>query len=80
MQGVQTEIQQILADIPRFRFVFPDVKKLPRALDATETTRRRRQVRKAKELLDLDPDVLAALDTTDKRKLRELVAALDESE
>ena len=77
MAGVQKEIECILADIPRFRFRFPDMNKI-RKLDASETTRRRQTVKKAKEAVEmlksLDPDALSDLSEQERSALLKLLA------
>jgi superfamily I DNA and RNA helicase len=71
MQEIQKEINRLIADIPDFKFVFPDMARI-RKLDASETSRRKRTVKRIKgavgELLterealtDLSPDVRAKL-------------------
>jgi|ERR1044071_2657670 superfamily I DNA and RNA helicase len=64
MVAAKGEIGRILKDIPQFNFIFPDMEHL-RRLDASETSRRRREVRTAKEsiskLLGLELDALHAL-------------------
>jgi superfamily I DNA and RNA helicase len=65
MEKVQPEFDAILRDLPRFKFNFPDVEQI-RRLGVGETTRRRMQVKEAKEsvqsLRTIDPDALSALD------------------
>jgi superfamily I DNA and RNA helicase len=72
MKAIQAEIETILADIPRFRFKFPDMEKI-RKLDASETTRRRQMLRKAKEAVDslksIGPDALGDLNEADRAAL-----------
>lgn len=78
MTAAKVEIDKILADIPYFRFVFPDMEHL-RRLDASETTRRRREVKTAKDsiskLLGIEADALHALPSS---LLRDLKRKLDE--
>lgn len=66
MKAAKDEIDKILIDIPYFRFIFPDPDKLPRVLDASETTRRRKEVKKAREyvkaLTEIDKEALGSLD------------------
>jgi superfamily I DNA and RNA helicase len=75
MEVVVDELGKILADIPKFRFVFPDPDKI-RRLDA-ETTRRRKQASRAKravhELLDIDPDAINDLPPETVARLRQLL-------
>jgi superfamily I DNA and RNA helicase len=65
MASLQLEVQAIQADIPYFRFVFPDMEEI-RRLDARETTRRRKKVQQARksveDLLAIDPGALEDLD------------------
>lgn len=63
MAQVASELQKILADIPRLRFTFPDMEDIRiRKLDATETTRRKKEVnvlrRSIKTVLDGNADAL----------------------
>ncbi|AFE05186.1 hypothetical protein COCOR_03372 [Corallococcus coralloides DSM 2259] len=78
MDAVLAEIHKLVNDIPRFRFAFPDPRKI-RQLDL-ETSRRRAHVtrvkRSVKELLDVDAD---ALSQTDPEALRELYRKLGEA-
>lgn len=78
MVAAKNEIRKIVEDIPYFRFIFPDMEHL-RRLDASETSRRRREVRTAKEsitkLLTIEPDALHALSPS---LLRELKSKLKE--
>jgi superfamily I DNA and RNA helicase len=64
MTAAQAEIQKILTEIPYFKFTFPDIAHL-RKLDASETSRRRRDVRTAQEsirkLIGIDEEALHAL-------------------
>lgn len=81
MAVAQEEIGKILQDIPRFKFRFPDIEQL-RRLDASETSRRRREVRTAKELMQkiigLDDDALEALPPPLIKKLKEKISGYDE--
>ena len=65
MKDLSQEIRRILTDLPRLKFVFPDIEQV-RRLDARETSRRRQMVttagRAAKSILQLDPDALTDLD------------------
>lgn len=74
----EKEIRQILNDIPRFRFTFPDMETIKR-LDA-ETTKRRRSLDKAKsqisDLLHLDLRALAAVNS---ETLNELLRRIEEA-
>ena len=67
MKEVRTEIDHVVADIPRFKFNFPDMENIRiRKLDASETSRRRKEVGKAKTslntLLNLDKEALKDVD------------------
>lgn len=81
MNAVKAELEKIFANLPHFRFVFPDMK-LIRKLDASETTRRRRQVKKAGDLVhrmnEIDVEALKKLNPEDLetliRKLAEATA------
>jgi superfamily I DNA and RNA helicase len=83
MQSAEAEINKILSDIPYFRFIFPDMEKI-RRLDASETSRRRREVKTAKEsvskLLDLDDEALNALSPSLLRDLKNKLGKLDDDE
>jgi len=75
MRSVQREIQGILDDLPRFRFTFPDIEGI-RKLDASETTRRRREVKKLRESVKAimsSKEALADLSEADRRKLIDLL-------
>ena len=52
MRAVVKEIEKIQSDIPYFRFRFPNMERL-RRLDASETTRRRKEVKKAKDSMEM---------------------------
>jgi superfamily I DNA and RNA helicase len=84
MQRVANEIEMVLTDLPRLKFVFPDMEKI-RRLDATETSRRRKSVRTAKEaatqLAKIDPEALAELDPKARKELlKRLKEASDEDQ
>jgi superfamily I DNA and RNA helicase len=76
MSEVMKELRKIIDDIPRFNFVFPDMEKI-RKLDASETTRRRQAVKKAKaaveSLRSLSPEALADLSESDRKALLRLL-------
>lgn len=61
MNTIKKEINSILNDIPWFKFEFPNMEKI-RRLDASETSRRRKEVKKASDtinsLKDIDPEAL----------------------
>jgi superfamily I DNA and RNA helicase len=73
MIAARNEIRKILEDIPYFRFVFPDMEQI-RRLDASETSRRKREVKTAKEsvarLIDVDKDALHSLPPSLLKKLK----------
>jgi len=76
MTQVQTELKKVVADLPYFRFTFPDMALIQRRLDPSETTRRKVQVSQAKrsvrDLEETDLDALAAsLDTEQLDRLEE---------
>jgi superfamily I DNA and RNA helicase len=78
MVAVEAEIAKIRNQLPRFKFTFPDMQKI-RKLDSSETTRRRKEVKKAQawvsRLSEIDVDALRKLDAEVllelKRKLAE---------
>jgi superfamily I DNA and RNA helicase len=82
MVVAEREIYRILKDIPYFKFRFPDMEHL-RRLDASETSRRRREVRTAQEsikrLIGLDEEAILALPPALLEKLRaKIEGRLDE--
>ncbi len=83
MKSVEAEMDLVLRDIPCFRFRFPDPARL-RLLDASETTRRRREVRRAQEsakaLTEVDREAVAALNPDVLRRLKEMLEELDPGE
>lgn len=74
MLKVRAEIREILRDLPRFRFEFPDMNKI-RSLDASETSRRRKVVKRAteaaQELAKVDAEALLELDPRVRRQVFE---------
>jgi len=76
MTEVMKELKQIADEIPRFKFVFPDMEKI-RKLDASETTRRRQEVKKAKAAVEslrgLAPEALADLSDSERKTLLRLL-------
>lgn len=75
MVRVQEEVNLILKDLPTFKFVFPDLNQL-RKLDASETSRRRKQVRKVRTAvteLITSKEALGDLSETERTKLLELL-------
>jgi len=79
MQKVASEIDLVLADLPRLKFTFPDMEKI-RRLDATETSRRRKIVRAAKEAANqLAKTDFEALEELDPKVRKELLKRLTEA-
>lgn len=80
MTEVKKEIDKIIQDIPnaQFKFIFPDMENIGiRRLDASETSRRRKQVGKAKTsinaLLGLDKEALKDVDPKAIKKLKKMI-------
>jgi superfamily I DNA and RNA helicase len=77
MAAAEAEISAIRAKLPNFNFVFPDMK-LIRKLDSTETTRRRREVKKAEgwaqSLTKMDVEAIRKLDPS---LLQELIKKIE---
>jgi superfamily I DNA and RNA helicase len=76
MNAAASEINDIVKDIPRLIFDFPDMKDLRiRKLDASETSRRKREITRAvksvSSLLALDEDALRDLDRGALEKLKQ---------
>jgi superfamily I DNA and RNA helicase len=76
MTQVETELGRVDADLPFFRFVFPDMTLIQRRLDPSETTRRKVQVSQARrsirDLEEADLDALAAsLDAEQLQRLED---------
>lgn len=75
MESVKLEIDKILADFPKFKFIFPD-KKSFRSLDAENSRRRRvvsggnRSLRALSEIGENNPEALEALDPEILEKVR----------
>lgn len=82
MKKAVSEINKILSDQPRFRFLFPNMEKI-RSLD-TETPRRRLEMQKGKEsisrLLDLNDKALEALKFHDPELFKKLANRINEAE
>jgi superfamily I DNA and RNA helicase len=82
MHDIEKELNLILSDVPAFKFRFPDMEKV-RRLDATETSRRRKEVKTAeqavKSILRVDENarntVLASLNAKDQLELLESLVA-----
>lgn len=76
MAVAKREIDKIVSDIPHFHFIFPDMEKIKR-LGELETTRRRKEFRKAKNsierLLDINKDTLSSLNADHIEKLKDLL-------
>lgn len=83
MRSAVQEIEKVLGDLPCFRFVFPDMGNL-RRLDASETTRRRREVRKAREtirtLTEIDKEALTDVDPTLIRQAKQLLSEVEDED
>lgn len=78
MRKAKNEINAILADVPRFRFTFPDMKKV-RNLDAVTRKRRRERSegdRKIRELIR-KPELLKAANPELFEDLKELILRQD---
>lgn len=78
MHEVITELNSIVSHIPRFSFLFPDMENIRiRKLDASETSRRRKEVGKAKSslktLLNLDREALKDIDPNLLKKLKSMI-------
>lgn len=78
MTTVKEEVVTLLQDMPYFRFLFPNMKDIRiRRLDASETTRRRKEVKKARQtinaLLSVDKEALRDLDAEQLARLKKLV-------
>ena len=75
MDRLQLEIARILNDLPQFKFIFPDMARI-RKLDASETSRRRRQVKKVKNALGdllVAKEALSDLSEAERSKLVEIL-------
>ena len=83
MKTVEAEMDLVLRDIPCFPFRFPDPARLW-LLDASETTHRRRELRRAQEsakaLTEVDREAVAALDPNVLRQLKEVLEDLEPGE
>jgi len=78
MKDIQKEIQSLINDIPYLKFEFPDMGRI-RKLDAAETTRRKRTVKRVKsavgEILN-EREALSDISPEDRAKLVELLKDL----
>jgi superfamily I DNA and RNA helicase len=76
MAAVEQEISEIRSRLPRFEFIFPDMG-IIRRLEATETNRRRKEVRKAQgwaqNLAKLDIEAIRKLDPALLQELRNMI-------
>lgn len=84
MAAAEREIEEIRRRLPRFEFEFPNMASI-RKLDASETTRRKREVKKAQSwasrLNEIDVDALRKLDADLLNQLKnKLQEATDDSE
>jgi superfamily I DNA and RNA helicase len=81
MLAVKKELDTIIKNIPYFQFKFPDME-MVRRLDATETSRRRKQVKTVEiatqQILKIDDDALASLSPEMLKKLEEKVTRIRE--
>jgi superfamily I DNA and RNA helicase len=79
MLAVEKELEQIIKNIPYFRFQFPDMERV-RRLDAAETSRRRKQIKTVEyatqQILKIDDDALASLSPEILKKLEEKVTRI----
>jgi superfamily I DNA and RNA helicase len=77
MEKASQEISRIMQDIPYFKFVYQGIEGI-RCLDASETSRRRRDVRRAsdsiKNLLQIDKEALKDLDPMILDQLKEVLS------
>jgi len=80
IQKAKKEIQQILDDLPRFNFVFPNPDKIP-SLDA-ETDRRRSELRKVRESLtaisNVDKNAILAFKDKDPKSFKKFMDQIRE--
>jgi hypothetical protein len=76
MAAVEQEISEIRSRLPRFEFIFPDMR-IIRRLEATETNRRRKEVRKAQgwaqSLAKVDVEAIRKLDPALLHELRKMI-------
>ena len=84
MAAAEAEIADIRKHLPRFEFTFPDIAKI-RKLDASETTRRKKEVKRAQgwasRLNEIDVDALRKLDPNLLERLKnKLMEATDDIE
>ena len=84
MAAAEVEIQEIRRHLPRFEFVFPDIGKI-RKLDASETTRRKKEVKRAQSwasrLNETDVEAIRKLDADLLKQLKsKLLEATDDIE
>lgn len=83
MKRAAEEISHILADIPCFKFIFPDMTRIERNLDAAEADRRRKEVRAAersvRELAEVDIEALSNLHPSDIAKVLDKLRHLQET-
>jgi len=85
MPAVLKELNALLMDAPQLKFKFPDMRDLKiRRLDASETSRRKKEVKRATQMVDsllrMDPSAIGDLDPEMLVKLRSLLSAQRESE
>jgi len=82
MEDAKREVDKILADFPKFKFLFPDMNKI-RRLDA-ENSKRYKEVRighkSVNQLMELSPEALATLASRDPRAVEEAIKRLTEAQ
>jgi superfamily I DNA and RNA helicase len=73
MDAAKKEVDNILADIPKFKFTFPDMKNVRRL--SAENSNKRRKVRQADKAVDIlnstEIEALAKLASTNPEKFKE---------
>jgi superfamily I DNA and RNA helicase len=84
MAAAEKEIAEIRKRLPRFEFEFPDMGKI-RKLDASETTRRKKEVKRAQSwaarLNEIDVEAIRKLDADLLKQLKsKLLEATDDAE
>ena len=85
MVRVKNELELLQRDLPSLKFIFPDMRKLGiRRLDASETSRRRKELKRvagmAERLAAVDRQLIEELDPETLEKLRSLLRNHRESE
>jgi superfamily I DNA and RNA helicase len=81
MALAEDEVNALLRDLPCLRFTFPDMGRI-RRLDASETSRRRKELRAASEslkrLTKIDREAIAELDPDLRRQVQRMLENLDD--